>query len=463
MVLVMANKLDAPTVGIVTSAWNSLIERAVKYDDDRPWDWTDHEQDIGPLKNIDALLALVEPYLLAPSSFSQPGLPSKEVYSQALKLLQHIGGANATPPAKDSPKKHSDAEPLFYGFSSSPYPYIELQGVDYVDAAAGVLNLICAISDLIELDGKAPAELLDLLDSSTVKTVEFLLGAKVDDRQGVRWQGIRKDTDPPGKYATLFFTKVAALALHRASENTRVADALGQKQVEAIQVLLPDVCKWVMTQYDPNRCTFFMDAGRTSSFPIAVLYALEILYALKKPMPEVWRPSCALALAEVAKRMSSVKEASALQMDVFHILPLPGVNGTASYDDRGYIGSFLSLFALAKEVDSEVITDDFVRAGEVLLTGVGDEWIDDPSHLWDDGRPLICYTRDALLGFVHHAVEGFVPKLTLREDEIRLAIREALASSEVVEAVMNTVLLKAQTRVEKSAIEGLAKSIVVTT
>jgi hypothetical protein len=458
----MANKLDSATVEIVSSAWTSLINRAIKHDDDRPWDWTDHEQDVGYLKNVDALLALVEPYLLSPVSFTQPGLPIKDIYAQAKRLFQHIGEPHATPTTK-GPKRQSEGEPSWYGFSSSPYPYIELQAVDYVDAAAGVLNLACAISDLAILEGKAPTELQDVLDSTARRCVEFLLSARVDDRQGVRWQGIRKETDPPGKYASLFFTKLAALALHRATENKRIAEVLGEKQVDSIQMLLPDVCKWVMMQYDPNRSTFFMDAGKTSSFPIGVLYALEILYTLKNPIPEVWRPSCASALGEVTKKMSSVKEASALQMDVFHTLPLPGVNGTASYDDRGYIGAFLSLFALAKEADNEVVTDDFVCAGEMLLTGVGDEWIDDPTHLWDDGRPLICYTRDAMLGFVHHALEGFVPKLTLREDEIRLAIREALASSEVVEAVMNTVLLKAQTRVEKSAIQGLAKTIEVAT
>jgi hypothetical protein len=453
----MPNKLDSAAAEIISNAWSSLIDRAIKHEDDRPWDWTDHEQDIGYLKNVDALLALVEPYLLSPASFTQPGLPVKDIYTQAQRLFGRIGEPRAT--SSKNSKRQPDSDPGWYGFSSSPYPYIELQAVDYVDAAAGVLNLVCAISDLAELEGKAPADLQEVLNSTALRCVEFLLSARVDDRNGVRWQGIRKETDPPGRYATLFFTKLAALALHRAIENARLGEVLGKKHVETVQMLLPDVCKWVMTQYDPNRSTFFMDAGKTSSFPIAVLYALEILYTLKKPIPEVWRPSCASALNEVTKKMSSVKEASALQMDVFHILPLPTMSGTASYDDRGYIGAFLSLFALAKEADNDVVTDDFVCAGEMLLAGVGDEWIDDPSHLWDDGRPLICYTRDAMLGVVNHALEGFVPKLTLREDEIRLAIREALASSEVVEAVMNTVLLKAQTRVEKSAIQGLTRTI----
>jgi hypothetical protein len=453
----MPNKLDPATAEIVSSAWMSLIDRATKHEDDRPWDWTDHEQDIGYLKNVDALLALIEPYLLSPASFAQPGLPAKDIYTQAQRIFRRIDDPRSIS-GKDS-KSQSESDPEWSGFSSSPYPYIELQEVDYVDAAAGVLNLVCAVSDLAELEGKAPSELQDLLNSTAIRCVEFLLSARVDDRNGVRWQGIRKETEPPGKYATLFFTKLAALALHRVVENTRLGDVLGKKRVDTVHMLLPDVCKWVMAQYEPSRSTFYMDAGKTSSFPIGVLYALEILYTLKKPIPEVWRPSCASALHEVTKKMSSVKEASALQMDIFHILPLPGMSGTASYDDRGYIGAFLSLFALAKEEDNEVVTDDFVSAGEMLLAGVGDEWIDDPSHLWDDGRPLICYTRDAMLGLVNHALEGFVPKLTLREDEIRLAIREALASSEVVEAVMNTVLLKAQTRVEKSALQGLARTI----
>src|ERR1051326_8495711 len=166
-------------------------------------------------------------------------------------------------------------------------------------------------------------------------------------------------------------------------------------------------------------------------------------------------------------RMTDLSKASALQRDFFHSLPMPTGPGSSStfYDDRRYIGAFLSLFALAKAEDPDIVDDEaFHQACEVLFKGVSDEWIDEPSNLWDDGRPLICFTQDALLGLVKYGLEGKEDTVTLGESDLRFAIRDTLKSEEVVEAIFNVLLAKARTRKDKELtgkISGISKVVEV--
>lgn len=64
--------------------------------------------------------------------------------------------------------------------------------------------------------------------------------------------------------------------------------------------------------------------------------------------------------------------------------------------------------------------------------------------MWDDGRPLICYTQDALNGLVRFALKGTVGTITLRENEIRTAIKETLSSGEVVDTFLRAFLERAK-------------------
>lgn len=440
----MATKLDPKTTTTVIAAWKSLVSRAKPTPDSEIMDWSDHEQETGFLKNIDALTALVDPFLLSPTSFIEPTLPAATIYRQAELLFDTLDSSYS------STRKRENIP--FAGFSAAPYPYVDVAGVDYVDSAAAVLNLACAIADLAEVRRESSYDAEEAVQRAASSATTFLLDSKIEDKQGVRWLGIRSTADNHSKYANLFFTKLAAISLHRAVNNRRISTKFPPQQIEQIHNIIPAVCKWTMGQFDDRNHFFWMDVSRAMGQPIATLYALEIMYTIMDELVEsAWREDCAKALHSLVQRMPSVKDAAALQMDVFHTLPLPGLaGGTAFYDDRGYVGAILSLLATAKSVDPELVTDQFVRAGEELFRGVSDEWIDEPTDLWDDGRPLICYSRDALIGVVRHALEGVVPRLLLREDEIRAAVRDALVSSDVIDAVSAAVLEKAR-RIEETA------------
>jgi hypothetical protein len=147
--------------------------------------------------------------------------------------------------------------------------------------------------------------------------------------------------------------------------------------------------------------------------------------------------------------MTELANASSLQRDFFHSLPLPSGPGITFYDDRKYIGAFLSLLTLAKAKDPNIVGDAFIQAGSVLFAGVSEEWIDEPTRLWDDGRPLICFSQDALLGLVNYFLEGKVDTVNLGEYDLRFAIRDTLKSDEVVDAVFNVLLEKARGRKER--------------
>jgi hypothetical protein len=450
----MPPKLDQDTVGLVTRAWRRLIERAQGRPGPSVWNWTDHEQETGFLKNIDALSALLDPFLLSPASFPDLPLPLPELIDQATALF---GSLQPFTPAGDGAAPERNAGPV--GFSASPYPYVDIEGVDYVDSAASVLHLACGLLDATGITRYKLSDEKEKVIRETISlSVSFLLESRIEDKNGVRWLGIKPTADSHARYANLFFTRLAALALHRVVESNASSASLDSTQIELVHGILPMVCKWIMGQFDRTKHIFWMDATRALGQPIATLYALEVMYAVQENVEDsVWGDDCRMAMAEITQRMQTVSDAAALQMDVFHTLPLPGLNGgTAFYDDRGYVGAFLTLFALAKSVDSEIITDSFQRASEELARGVAEEWIDEPSGLWDDGRPLICYTRDALVGLVQHGIRGVRPRIILRESDIRSAIRDALTSNDVMDAVSNAVLVRARRTEELTPLFGVS-------
>jgi len=445
--------LDRIAVNVIKKAWASLLERRTPRSETEIAHFTDNEQDVGFLKDVDALNTLIEPFLLVPKAFDDP--PMK--YDEIEAYMQHLLAQITPPPKPETAVESREGAPAFRGFQATPYPYVE-QPVDYVDSAAAVLRLLGNFSQLTEIRKRQmPRALATSVAATACSAVDFLLAAATDDSDGARWQGILKLTDPPGRYANLFFTNVAALALHKAHSHGFIAKALGPDRSEQIRRLVANVPKWVVNQYDPALKTFWMDAAKTMNQVVGVLYALELIYLLLKDTPEPYPPCCAAALSAAVKRMTDHSHASSLQTDFFHSLPMPAGAGNMYYDDRRYIGGFLALFALAKANDPNVVTEDFIDAGVTLWGGVTKEWIDETTGLWDHGRPLVCYSQDAILGMVRYAQEGVVNSVTLRENDLRSAIKDALANDAVVDAVVEAIVLRADRKEESDFADALVR------
>lgn len=434
-------RLDKQTMDVVKRAWASLLQRYQKDSRSDEYHWTDNEGDVGFLKDVDAMNALLEPFLLSPSSFVDPPLKLEDVASRLEVLLQEIH----SPPDSAGGDKGRD---LYLGFSAAPYPYIQLE-IDFVDSASGVLRLLGNVAKLFTLQKQhIPTSLENRMTEVTRLAVDYLLKARIEDRSGVRWSGFSKQVDTAGKFANLFFTNCAALALHNALDTPGVKNWVAQQR-EQIESVLSKVTNWVASQYDPATNGFWMDEARTQTQTMGVLYALEVLYTVAESLSEELRANCAKALTAVVEKMTELANASSLQRDFFHSLPLPSGPGITFYDDRKYIGAFLSLLTLAKAKDPNIVGDAFIQAGSVLFAGVSEEWIDEPTRLWDDGRPLICFSQDALLGLVNYFLEGKVDTVNLGEYDLRFAIRDTLKSDEVVDAVFNVLLEKARGRKER--------------
>ena len=80
-------RLDKQTMDVVKKGWNSLLQRYQKDNQSGEFHWTDNEGDVGFLKDVDAMNALIEPFLLSPSSFVDPPLDLNEIAKRLEKLL----------------------------------------------------------------------------------------------------------------------------------------------------------------------------------------------------------------------------------------------------------------------------------------------------------------------------------------------------------------------------------------
>jgi len=195
-----------------------------------------------------------------------------------------------------------------------------------------------------------------------------------------------------------------------------------------------------------------MDSEQTQTSAVSTLYALEIAYTLAEdPMPRALRDKCRTALSAAAAMMTDAKAASRQQLDLFHKIPFPGsAAGTVSYDDRRYIVSFLPLFDIAKARDPNIVSETVVRATAVLDGAAREEWIDAPTDLWDDGRPLVCYSQDALVGLVKHALQGEGAAMNLTETDLLITMREVLQSDEIVSTLCSDLVDKCRRRLDQA-------------
>src|SRR5437016_779278 len=114
-------RLDNRTKEVIKTAWRSILERYRTDPVSGQERWTDSEADTGLLKDIDALNALVEPFLLASSTFVDPPLKTEQICDHMEKILkerERLAGDSRRPEAEKTEK----AEPiaLYRGFTAAP-------------------------------------------------------------------------------------------------------------------------------------------------------------------------------------------------------------------------------------------------------------------------------------------------------------------------------------------------------
>ena len=434
----MAGSVDKRTSTVVRDAWESLVSSR------ESGHWLDAESDRGFLKDVEAHLALVEPFLMAVRDFVDPPLAVPDLVESVIETLQTVRTVE-----RDTAIKPGS----FNGFSASPYPYVPLD-VDYVDSAAAVLDL-CRLT--LELSAACRHPLVDShrvrLEQVGQTALRFLVASRIEDNEGCRWAAV---FDVEGaRLANMFHTRYAFRAINHALRCEALVAAIDEPARREAKAVLPLVARWTIGQFDRQRAMFYYDADRASMPAIAGIHALDILYSSEDPSDEQLK-YCRAAVAQFLSRCSSLDDAQRMQIDVFARYRLPSLAQAAAYDDRGYVGDLLSVLAKAKQADPEVLSPEFIGAAELLFEALRSEWIDGPTKMWDDGRPLICYTHQALVALVNHSLYGSVEEVTLREDELRAAVRDALDQSNLVDEIVQQIV--SQTRARQSRSITLAAS-----
>lgn len=347
------------TQQIIKEAWKGIMGFYKGEQETGEGCWEDIEKDSGFLKDIDALNALIEPYLKTPQTFVELPIENEKVYS----ILQTIL-SQQTKAAESGYKKEMQD---YRGFTSAPYSYVWIN-VDFVDSASSFLCLACNVTDLSRVGGKRKKKMSQNLETklknSTLKAVDFLLESKVDDCLGVRWQSIKIETNPPGNFANVFFTNHATLSLHRAIQNPMIGRWLDERASE-IESVLSRVPQWVGSLYDANSKRYWLDSKRLQIYTATTAYALEILFTLFDALTDEQKTQARIAMNTLAEAI--IDDPNSLQTDFFITIPLLVQEGISFYDDRFYVGRLLSLLCLAEEKDPEVVNETFVRAGDMLF------------------------------------------------------------------------------------------------
>jgi hypothetical protein len=396
-------RLNEKTMLMVRRAWKYLLsENSFIKEKDDHYHWVDFETGFGILKDVDALNALVEPFLLAPEDFADPPLKAELFCKRVADILE------ARQIAEEKPAKAETGHLKYRGFSSDPYAYFSPL-VDFVDSAASFLNLVFnTIKFSVAVKEKMPQRLEKLIQKTILSAIEFLDESCIVDKKGARWSGVLETSERnwPGKYANLYFTYSAATALRKTLDTPRIQKELSKPLSKRAEEKLKLVPTWIDNQYDDVINAFWIDEARSTNRPISILYALESVYRLQGRPTGFLHDKCKRALSAILDRMSPPSEPLALQTNLHYLLPNPKGNGYFFYDDRKHIASFLSLLSMIKTKDPSMVDQNFLNAGEHLFDLVIHAWVDKSTGLWDNERPLICFTYDALRGLVDYSTNA---------------------------------------------------------
>lgn len=420
-------RIDAPILRIVKDAVANIVE-ARQQDGEGVLRWSDSEREHGFQKDCEGLLIVARAYLDSAGQLPDPALPVEEMMTEGVRLL---GGFAVAPGTS------------FRGFTSEPYAQAYFEPpIDYVDSAATVGELAIALTELsVRHPTQSAPTQRETFRAAVEASVRFLLDSRLDSPSvGTRWQAIAS-TNARESDGDLFFTRYASMFLHRlVSENMpEITGLISSERRRQVELALAGAAKWTMQLYDRDLQEFWVDGRKSTRSPLANMYALEVIYELIDPIPEEWRDRLRSVVERTCQRISSAVDAQALQEDLNYRYTIQqnDTQQTVYHDDRGYIGWFLFVLTLARTRDPEVATEAFERAAEVFSSALQTEWIDDSAGFWDDGRPLLCYARQALGALVAYSRVGTRPPLTLKDQELRTALRSALQNPDVVDTLVS--------------------------
>lgn len=429
--------LDRRISETLTSAWTRLLAVRTESQDGRPR-WIDYERETGLMKDIDAVNCFLEPYLLNPSLVPKPPIEETELQTTIESLL-HERDQMRNRLAKSAGDKAVESN--FFGFY--PVPYIQNDiPMDYVDCAGDFLTLACNALDFFSSTRKELSKsLLGLLKATVKDGVEYLALSAIKDMNGVRWAlGRLTKSGKANEYANLFSTYWAAQGLSRVVRLEPKWKVVDSEALAGAGELLSLIPRWLESQYDTSSRRFWLDEGRSQSVPLAAIYAVRLALLCQNPLADGMKDVCNAALHEILDGKETTEQIGTLQDDFSYRFPNPYGPGSFFYDDRSYIGSLLSIIAEMTSKYPDMVDDELAHAGDRVLEGLSstDDWRDE-SGLWDVGRPLICWTREALVGLVSYGLSGQTSPLILRETDFRMAISDALKSRFVIDAIIEEV------------------------
>ncbi len=447
-------KLETEDENFIRSTWHNLLKLYEKRED-KLRHWLDNEQEYGAFKDVEALLGFTEPFLFSRTSFYCPEIDPRYFFECLSNIYDYIDNTR---------KQNSDKNDQFMGFDSEPYPRIKRLYVDYIDGAANVLLLSLDTLEISEflVNSRSPDKnwiLPDELKNKMKKAVDsafkVLMDSVIDDEAGARWTAISgkvgskvkvnlKDLDA---YSNLVSTYYSYRALKKLTEIPFYLIGnefgVGANSITPIKNVLSRVIFWVNSLYDRNLESYWLSNSRDSSPLISSLYALEIIYSYNGENLDNYEEvlnNAKKVVIKLLQRFQNLDQASSkFQLDVAYPYPRiedGKVKGTESYDERRYIGAYLGIFALAKEKDPTIIESEakmFVKATTELSAALRDEWIDKSLLIWDDGRPLVYYASDAMFGLLLYYSTGQIMKFSIREDILRIKIKEYLTSTKFVD------------------------------
>lgn len=451
-------KLGPEDESFFRATWNKLL-KLYQMRDDNLRHWMDNEFEFGAFKDVEALLGFTEPFLFSRKFFHRPGIDPRDLFECLYNIYDYI---------EKTRKENSDENNQFMGFDSEPYPRAKKLYVDYIDGAANVLLLsldVLEISDFLlnlKNDDKnwvLPEKLKNKMGEIVESALKVLMDAVIDDESGARWAAVSgkvgskvqiniKDLDP---YSNLVSTFYAFRALKRLTEIPfyLIANEFGvpSNVISKVRTILSKVIFWVNSLYDKNLEFYWLSNSKDSSPMISSLYALEIIYTYNGSdleNNEDILKNANKVMKKLLQRFQDIDEASSkFQVDASYPYPriVDGkVKGTESYDERRYIGAYLGIMALAKEKEPSLIETEaanFIKATTELSSALRSDWIDQALSIWDDGRPLVYYASDAMFGLLQYYSTGQITTVSIREDILRIKIKEYLTSPKFVDDLVS--------------------------
>ncbi len=411
--------------------------------------WIDNENEYGILKDADALNMYLEIFLRGATEFQSPSISKDRLFESLKYIMNKIDSI-------------SKLDNNFYGFISDPYISLRRVGVDEkekstdldaVDAAATYLNLIInTYLTVSTMRWEIEKNLNEKMKKIGKNILKFILESVIRDQRGARWSA-NKEKD----YGDIFFTYSAAISLKNfldlpmGIKSLIVTDTGELDQLEAnIKGVLKDVLRWMPRQYRENINNFNLTDNeaiqQSNAFTLyygwyTIFYLLDNNIVPADEITEFQRNNF-----EKFKRSlenlynNNKKNLAALQQNFTHSFKIPNSNYASTYDDRTYISSFLSLISLVYRRYPRFISEDIRKFAFDLYKNTTDvnEWVDEGTGLWDDGNPLISFTKDALLGIIDYSKSGPGPKIiSIEEAKLREAIEIALNDDRVIEIIWN--------------------------